>query len=75
MEENKFGILLTKDILLHRQYFKEMTKLHGINVLYRAPQENKAYYAYGELEPFYHPPELVGCINTIFVYTADLGIG
>lgn len=62
MEETKYGILLNKDIKLHRQYFKEMTKLLGIQVIYRAPRENKHYNGYGELETFYYEPQLVGCI-------------
>lgn len=39
-----------------------MTKLLGINVIYRAPREGKSYSGYGELESFYYEPILVGCI-------------
>ena len=35
METAKYGVLLGKDIKLHRQYFEEMVRLIGIYVLYR----------------------------------------
>ena len=38
---NKYGTLLTPDAKLHRQWFKEMVKLLGINVIYRAVKEGK----------------------------------
>lgn len=63
MEKVDTGILLNKkNIELHRKYFKEMTKLLGINVIYRAPRENKHWDKYGELDTFYYEPILVGCI-------------
>ena len=62
METEKYGILLNKDIKLHRQYFKEMVRLIGIYVLYRAPKKDKTYTTYAELESNYEPPILVGCI-------------
>lgn len=40
-EIRKYGQLLTPDIRIHRQYFREMVKLMGIHVLYRAPLEKK----------------------------------
>ena len=46
METEKYGILLNKDIKLHRQYFKEMVRLIGIYVLYRAPKKDKTYTTY-----------------------------
>ena len=62
METEKYGILLNKDIKLHRQYFKEMVRLIGIYVLYRAPKPGKKYTTYAELESNYEQPILVGCI-------------
>lgn len=57
------GILIKKsDIELHRKYFKEMTKLLGIQVLYRAPRDSKNWNTYGELDTLYYEPVVVGCI-------------
>jgi hypothetical protein len=62
--ENKhnYGLLLNKDIKLHRQYFKQMTKLLGINCLYRAPLEGKHFDKLGDLDADYAPATVVGCI-------------
>lgn len=62
MDYNKYGLLLNKDIKLHRQYFKEMCKLIGINVIYRSPKPNKSYTTYAEIESNYNKPTLEGCI-------------
>ena len=59
---DNYGILINKDIKLHRQYFKQMTKLLGINCLYRFPLDGKTYSLNGDLEAHYSKPELVGCI-------------
>ena len=59
---NDYGLLLNKDIKLQRIYFKQMTKLLGINCQYYAPMNNKTYSQLGDLETDYFPPELVGCI-------------
>jgi len=61
-ENKKYGTLLTQDIKLHRQYFREMCKLLGIRVLYRAPYPNKHYTRYAEIDSNYQPPIYVGCI-------------
>ena len=61
-ETTKYGILLNSNIKLHRQYFREMCKLIGIWVLYRAPKPDKHYTTFAELESNYEPPILVGCI-------------
>ena len=62
MENKDVGLLLDKqNITLHREYFKEMVRLIGINVLYRKPKM-KDYDQYGELDANYMPPEIVGCI-------------
>lgn len=63
MNNTDTGILLNKkDIALHRTWFKQMTKLLGLNVLYRSPKESKHYDSYGELDTLYNPPVIVGCI-------------
>ena len=60
--ENKYGLLLNKDIKLHRLYFKEMVKLHGINVIYRSLKKGKKWTRYGEVDANYNQPQLIGCI-------------
>lgn len=62
MENQKYGTLLTPDIKIHRQYFRECVKLLGIRVLYRAPKENKRYTTYAELDANYDEPLLIGCL-------------
>lgn len=63
MDKNSnYGLLLTSDIKLHRQWFKEMCKLIGINVIYRAPRPDKHYTTYTEIDANYECPSLVGCI-------------
>ena len=59
---NDYGLLLNKDIKLHRQYFKEMVKLLGINCIYKAPRPSKEYDEHGELDSKYYEPKIVGCI-------------
>lgn len=60
--EQKYGKLLTPDIKLHRQYFNEMVRLLGIQVIYRAPRKDKQWTSYAELESNYREPLLVGCL-------------
>jgi hypothetical protein len=62
MSTNNYGLLINKDIKLHRFYFKEMVKLLGINCQYRAPMSNKHFNTIGDLESDYYPAETVGCI-------------
>jgi hypothetical protein len=64
MSENirDYGLLLNKDIKLHRHYFKQMVKLIGINCLYKAPAENKHFDKLGDLKSDYKPAVSVGCI-------------
>lgn len=57
-----YGLLINKDIKLHRFYFKQMVKLLGINCEYYAPMNNRTYSQLGDLETDYFPPEKVGCI-------------
>lgn len=58
----KYGRLLTPDAKIQRQYFKELTQLYGIQVIYRAPREGKHYTTYAEIDSNYYEPVLVGCI-------------
>lgn len=60
--KSDYGLLLNKDIKLHRQYFKELVRLIGINVIYKAPLHGKHFDTHGDLETGYYAPELVGCI-------------
>ena len=63
IDETKTGLLLHEnDIKRARQYFREMVKLIGIYVLYRAPLKDKHYTTYAELDSNYAPPLQVGCI-------------
>lgn len=64
MKNSDTGILLNdQNIKLHRQYFKQMVNLVGINVLYREPIEaSKEYNEYTELDSRYKPAVIVGCI-------------
>lgn len=57
-----FGILINKDIKLHRTWFKQMIALHGINCKYRAPLKNKEYDHHGDLQTGYAQEILVGCL-------------
>ena len=63
MDNKDTGLLLNQDNLkLQRFYFEQMVRLIGINVIYRAPRENKHYNGNGELDAFYYEPQVVGCI-------------
>lgn len=59
---NDYGMLLNRDIKLHRMYFKQMVKLLGINCKYYAPLDGKTYNLQGDLEAHYEKPITVGCI-------------
>lgn len=62
MNKQKYGKLIHPEIRIHRQYFREMVKLHGIYVLFRAPKDDKHYTTFGELDSNYEEPILVGCL-------------
>ena len=67
MKNSDTGILLNDhNIKLHRQWFKQMTQLVGLNVIYQAPKDTgsnvKTYNRYGELDPEYEDGITVGCI-------------
>ena len=53
---NDYGLLLNKDAKLHRWEFKQMTRLLGIKMLYRAPLEGKNFNMHGDLEANYTEP-------------------
>jgi len=61
-DTNKYGQLISSDIKLHRQWFREMVKLWGIQVLYRAPKPGKNWTTYGELESNFEAPIKIGCL-------------
>lgn len=62
-QNRNYGILLSeKDIKLQRNYFKELTKLLGVNVLYRAPLPDKHWTIYAEIDSNYYSPQVVSCI-------------
>lgn len=61
-DASKYGLLLNKDIKLHRNWFKQMCRLIGINVLYY-PTYNKNYTTYTEItEDKTCKPMVIGCI-------------
>lgn len=62
MTAQKYGQLIHPEIRIHRQYFREMVKLHGIYVLYRAPKDDKHYTTFGEIDSNYEEPKLIGCL-------------
>lgn len=59
---NRYGTLLTPDIKLHRGWFKEFVKFHGINVIYRAVKPGKKWTNYAELNTNFEEPTLESCI-------------
>ena len=59
-----YGLLLAPDIKLHRSYFKELLKLKGINIIYRAPKKDKHWTTYAEIDSNYESPILTGRIFT-----------
>jgi len=60
--ENNYGLLINKDIKLHRNYFQEMVKLLGINCIYRGLKPGKKWTKYAEIDANYNEPLLVGCV-------------
>ena len=57
--DNKYGMLLTPEIKLHRKYFLEMTKLLGIKFIYKAPLPGKTFDKHGDLNANYYPGQVV----------------
>ena len=62
MDRGDTGLLLNPNAKLYRGWFKEMTKLIGIKVIYRACKPNMHYDGYGELDSYYEKGEVEGCI-------------
>lgn len=58
----KYGQLVHPEIKMHRQWFREMVKLLGIYVLYRAPKKEKKYTTWAEVDVNYERPIKIGCI-------------
>lgn len=58
----KYGQLVHPEIKMHRQWFREMVKLLGIYVLYRAPKKEKKYTTWAEVDVNYERPIKVGVI-------------
>ncbi len=57
--DNKYGMLLTPEIKLHRKYFLEMAKLLGIQFIYKAPLPGKTFDNHGDLNANYYPGQVV----------------
>ena len=57
--DNKYGMLLTPEIKLHRKYFLEMAKLLGIQLIYKAPLPGKTFDGHGDLNANYYPGQVV----------------
>ena len=65
--ENNYGLLLNEQgIKLQRNYFKEMCKLIGAKVIYRACRPDKTWTTYGEIDSNYYSPIQVECIFNEF---------
>ena len=61
-QKDNYGLLLRPDVKIHRQYFNEMVRLIGIQVIYRSVKPDKHWTTYAEIDSSYNPPILVGCI-------------
>lgn len=61
-DKDRYGKLLTPDIKLHRQYFEEMVRLWGVQVIYYAPLPGRHYTTYAEISSNYMAPDLVGVV-------------
>lgn len=58
-----YGLLLGRDMKLHRERFKEMVKLIGVNCIYYAPKKGlKENDTHGDLLSRYELPAIAGCI-------------
>lgn len=62
LDRNDYGLLINGDIKLHRKWFKEMARLHGIRFEYRAPKSSKDFDLHGDLDTNYYPPEKIFAI-------------
>lgn len=55
IDRKEAGLLLTPDIKLHRNWFKEMTSLIGVGVVYYIPVD-KVYTNQTEIKGYYYQP-------------------
>lgn len=63
----KYGILLNEhNIKLYRNWFKQLCKLIGVMVSYRAPLPDKHWTNYSEIESNYATPVEIGCMFNEF---------
>lgn len=64
ISRNDYGLLINPDTKLHRKWFAEMVKLHGIYCQYKAPRNGKEFDHHGELDvdTNYYPVETVRVI-------------
>ena len=56
------GLLINRDTLLQRNYFREMCRLRGFESQYKFPLRDKDYSTQGELISRYSEPQPVWCI-------------
>lgn len=55
-KDQNYGLLLNSDVKLHRIWFKQFLKLHGIRFIYRAPRADKDFDIHGDLDTNYYEP-------------------
>ncbi len=60
--ERKAGVLINRDTLLHRKYFKEFARLRGISSQYQYPLQDKDLSTQAELVTRYSAPQEVWCV-------------
>ncbi len=60
--KDKYGLLLSPTIKIHRKYFDEMLRLLGITVIYYQPKPDKHYTTYAEIKSNYFEPIATKCI-------------
>lgn len=60
--ERKAGVLINRDALLHRRYFKEFARLRGISCKYQYPLKDKDLSTQAELISRYSAPQEVWCV-------------
>ena len=59
---DKYGLLLTPGIKLHRNWFRQMCTLIGIKVKYYSARPGKTWTTYDEWEANFNEPIVIGCI-------------
>lgn len=61
-QSSDYGLLISPDIKLHRAYFKEMTRLHGIKTMYKYPIDGTQLDVRGDVVNKYSSENEVWCI-------------